>query len=116
MTLPQSIRDIADLIGLPVTMALVRHYGGSVLKVPVGKMASQTRSELIDLLGPGAAELLIKRYSGETIYISRCADAKREDRNRKIIADFDEGKSVLDLSRNYGLSNRSIYTILKLSI
>lgn len=62
--LPPILRDITELIGLPATLALVRHAGGTRLYVPV---RFDPDHPLVKVLGHAAAVALIERHRGEYI-------------------------------------------------
>lgn len=112
--LPRSVREMVAHIGLPATMAIVRVYGGTVLRVPTGAVADGQRLlELTELLGTPATCDLIAAYGGERISIPRCAQALRDIRDRRIIAAYDAGQSVNSLAREHTLTDRQIRTILK---
>lgn len=65
MPLPQSILEMAAVIGLPAALALVKSYGGLELRVPIGRVVEgKVRSDLIALIGPDAADRLILAYGG----------------------------------------------------
>lgn len=112
--LPRSVREMVAHIGLPATMAIVRVYGGTVLRVPTGAVADGQRLlELTELLGTPVTCDLIAAYGGERISIPRCAQALRDIRDRRIIAAYDAGQSVNSLAREHTLTDRQIRTILK---
>lgn len=112
--LPRSVREMVAHIGLPATMAIVRVYGGTVLRVPTGAVADGQRLlELTELLGTPVTCDLIAAYGGERISIPRCAQALRDIRDRRIIAAYDAGQSVNSLAREHTLTDRQIRSILK---
>lgn len=112
--LPKSIRDLVELIGLPATLTLVKAYGGIYLKVPVGVRADgATRARLVGMLGEEAAEKLIRTYGGERVAIARCEAALRDERDRRIIAEYDANTSAATLALREGMTERNIRNILK---
>lgn len=117
MPLPQSILEMAAVIGLPAALALVKSYGGLELRVPIGKAAEgKVKSGLVALLGSVAAERLIRAYGGEKLNIPRCAGALRDQRDREILAAYDAGESPRKLCRTYGMTDRNLRYILKRAI
>jgi hypothetical protein len=116
MSLPQSVRDIVDLVGFPAAMALVKAYGGVCInKVPVhgSGRPGAIRARLIELMGEEAAEKFIKTYSGERFPVARCEAALRDARDTEIIAKYDSGVSGVKLAIEYGMTERNVRTILK---
>lgn len=114
--LPPSIRDLVDLVGFSATMALVKAYGGiHINKVPVhgAREHGAIRARLIELMGEEAALKLIQVYSGERLYIARCEAALRDERDRRIIADYDANTSAAVLALREGMTERNVRNILK---
>lgn len=112
--LPKSVRDIIELIGLAPAMALVQAFPGNIIKVPVGAIEDgKMRTRLIGLMGIEAAEKFIATYGGERLAIPRCVQAIRDERDRRIIDEYDAGKPVSSLALDFGLTERQIRTILK---
>jgi hypothetical protein len=105
--LPTILREMADLIGLPATLTLVRHYGGTRLWVPLTMKPDHV---LARLLGFDTAALLARHY-GDTrqhFDIPRAAEALRALRNRHIRAQKALGKSRRELAREHALTERAI--------
>lgn len=100
--LPQSVREIARLIGLPATLKLVEHYQGVPMWVPVNYDPDHI---LVRLVGHEAAMKLIEEYGGEKPEIARCAAAIRAIRNHRICT---SNKSQRELAIEHGLTVRQI--------
>lgn len=112
--LPQSIRDLVELVGMPATMALVKAYGGIYLKVPTGaREDGAVRARLIGLMGAENADKLIRTYGGERVSIARCDAALRDERDRRIIADYDADVSAATIALREGMTERNVRNILK---
>lgn len=111
--LPKSVRDIVELVGLPAAIALVKAYGGIYLKVPVGRRDGQTRALLIEIMGEEAALKFIAHYGGERISVPRCDAALRDERDRRIIADYDVNISAAAIAQRERLTERQVRNILK---
>lgn len=110
------MQQFIDLVGVGPTLALVRALGGNVIKVPSRERSEgRLRARLIEIMGERAALLFIDRYAAETLAIARCAAAARDERDRRIIADYDAGQRVAMLAGKYILTERQIRTILKRS-
>ncbi len=87
--LPESIQNIARLIGHGKAMALVREMGGNEFRFSM-QPTGDKYDYLAEVVGEGAARTLHSQYRGELLYIPVCADALRADRNRLIIARYEE--------------------------
>lgn len=109
--LPPSLGRIAEVAGRQGAMALVERHGGSYLKVPKHFRAGHPLSLL---LGAEAATKLFHHFGGTRLYIAKLADPVRVRRNDEIIRSYEAGRSVARLAREYGLSERRIWEILKM--
>src|SRR5690606_10565184 len=90
--LPESVQQIAALIGFPATELLVQKLGGVMF--PVGKglrSAGQRRIAMLQqILTPEQLESLMQNFSGDMLYIPRCDAAWREWRNRCFLSEIDQ--------------------------
>lgn len=112
--LPESVRQLVEVLGIGPAMALVRAYGGTTVYVPARDRADgETARTLARIIGESLAGELINRYSGERLYVPRCADALRDWRAMQIQSAYDRGGRVADIARRHALSERQIWTILK---
>lgn len=89
--LPESVQQIAGLIGFPATEALIRHFGGVPFRIGKGlRGAGERRIALLqDVLTPSQVALLMRHFGGEELYIPRCDKAWRAWRNRCFLAELD---------------------------
>lgn len=120
--LPESVQQIADLIGYPATARLLDVLGGTTFPVGKGLRAmGATRAALLkQTVGEDNAALLVKNFGGEVLYLPRCDRALRELRNRSFLDEFnqlrDNGISSLmamtQLCPKYGFSDRFAWGIL----
>ena len=113
--LPQSIRNMIDVIGANAALALVRAYAGQIIKIPVGDTDGAMRTRLIGIMGLDAACAFIKHYGGERMAVPRCLKALLAERNAVIIKKYDGGQSVPSLVSEFNLTERRIYSLLKMS-
>ncbi|ENP0655893.1 Mor transcription activator family protein [Serratia marcescens] len=120
--LPESVLQIAELIGYPATQRLLELFGGTTF--PVGKglraLGATRASMLREAIGADNARLLVKHFGGEVLYLPRCDRALRELRNRSFLQEFtelrDSGVSSLmvmtRLCPKYGFSDRFAWGLL----
>lgn len=121
MALPVVIQEIIRYIGHSHTMELVQAFGGQELRIPKTE-SSDTWAALVEVIGERATRQLVAGMAGgEPIYIALCARAVKADRNRRLIARYDqllrEGHSgrgaVSILVREFApISNRWVETIV----
>lgn len=107
--LPDSLAEIADVVGLEGALKLVEQCGGTRIFIP-RKVGVQ--HQLANLLGFEQARRMSQHFGGETISIVRAAAALRKRRNLEIISRYDGGEGVRVLARAYQLTERHIYAIL----
>ena len=120
--LPESILEIAEIIGYPATLKLVEALGG--VSFPFSKGVSVLGKARVDMLiqavGQEAADKLMAHFGGEDLFIPRCAVAFREARNQRFIAELNDlrstGTSVLMalsmLCPRYGFTDRFAWDLL----
>lgn len=122
--LPDTIRTVAQLIGLPLTLRLVETLGGTTFPVSKNKTRmGQIRFEaLAEVVGVEAAEALTRHFGGDVLSIAKCDVALRELRDRKIRAEFDAMThehsalyAVVLLARKNRITDRHVWRILKQS-
>lgn len=114
MSLPQSVKDIADLLGTAAALALVKAYGGVYVKCPVaGGRDGKTRRDLFAILGEEKANIFIRHYAGERVAVARCHSSLRDARDTEIITKYDSGVSAAKLALEYGMTERNVRNILK---
>ncbi len=123
--LPESVQQMAELIGYPATARLLDKLGGTTF--PIGKglraLGAARAALLRETIGEENAQLLVKHFGGEVLYLPRCDRALRELRNRAFLAEFaqlrDSGISSLmvmtQLCPKYGFSDRFAWGLLSSS-
>lgn len=120
--LPESVQQIAELIGYPATARLLDKLGGTTF--PIGKglraLGAARATLLRETISEENAQLLVKHFGGEVLYLPRCDRALRELRNRSFLAEFaqlrDSGVSSLmvmtQLCPKYGFSDRFAWCLV----
>jgi hypothetical protein len=110
--LPPTISAIRDVIGDADTLALIRAYGGTTIRIPAA--ANAESSPLVDTIGLAQLQRLIDRLGGARYeYIAKCDKALRILRDQEIVRKYLDGVSVNTLALEYKLSDRAIEMILK---
>lgn len=120
-TLPATALDLANLIGLPATLALIDEFGGTDISVPIerhGKAAAFFQ-RIVDVVGEEAAASISKVHGGCRLYIPRCVKTRQVLRDMEIVQAFDAmtletsvNKAVSTLAKRYFLSCRAIENIV----
>jgi len=107
--LPESLRDIADVIGMAATLNLVKAYGGVRLWVPVKLTPDHA---LVHAIGLQAARKLVEYCALEELWIPKAAAALRAVRDQTIRERRADGEQVARLALEYGLTDRRVWEIL----
>lgn len=119
--LPESIRDMVDVIGLPATMQVVELLGGLSIKFPQRGVSLHPEVEMLrPQLGDKVLAQLADCFVGGTIYIPRCEAALRHIRNQRFVDEVaaltEDGLSttaaIMRLCPKYKISDRTAWKIL----
>ena len=112
--LPATAQELVEVIGLNATIDLVRTFPGDDLKIPeVVNGTSRMWEILVETIGAEAATKLVQRYGGTAIYVPVCQRALLVVRNRAIIQRFDSGEDFDVLRREYKMTRRHLFRVLK---
>lgn len=107
--LPKTARMLADVIGLPATLALVDIYGG--LSIWPAKTGAD-RAALGEIIGEEAAQRFVDTFR-EEVTIPKCVSAIRAVMHTELRAEFDrltgEGASARSTVKQLALRYR--YTV-----
>ncbi len=107
-TLPQSLIDIADVIGLPAALNLAHKIGGTRVRVPVKYTPNHS---LARMLGYDCWYNFWHMYQGQWIDLPRNQAYIAAVRNSQIIAQY-EFKTVREIALEHSLTERMIYKIV----
>lgn len=119
--LPESMRQIAEVIGLDGAEKLVRSIGGARFKFGKGRQNTARMNLLHKAVGAADAAKLAAVFGGDELYIPRCTVQLRKVRNRRFRAAFmaltEGGKTskamaLTELCPQFGLSHRTADKIL----
>lgn len=119
--LPESMQQIAEVIGLDGAEKLVRAVGGARFKFGKGRHNTARMKLLRQAVGKVGADKLAAVFGGDELYIPRCSVQLRKIRNRRFRAAFmaltDGGKTskamaLTELCPQFGLSHRTADKIL----
>jgi len=119
--LPESMQQIAEVIGLDGAERLVRAVGGARFKFGKGRHNTARMKLLRQAVGKAGADKLAAVFGGDELYIPRCSVQLRKIRNRRFRAAFaaltDGGKTskamaLTELCPQFGLSHRTADKIL----
>ncbi len=111
--LPESLREMVDVIGFEAMMKLVDTFGGTRIRVPANPRSLHREHPLSQAIGIKAAHQLCEVYAGAEITIPLVAAGMRALRNREIVhLHTEEGWPAHRIARKYRLHEMTIYTIL----
>lgn len=120
--LPDSVREMADLIGLDKAMLVVAQLGGRTIDVPkgAGPPGRDAVRRLAELIGLDAALELTRQYGGSRgLYIPTCDAAKGlvldwriKMRYEQLSQSLSTRRAVAELCTEFGTSDRHIWRAL----
>ena len=119
--LPESMRQIAGVIGLDGAERLVRAIGGARFKFGKGRQNTARMKLLHKAVGAADAAKLAAVFGGDELYIPRCSAQLRLVRNRRFRAAFtaltnggktSKAMALTELCPQFGLSHRTADKIL----
>lgn len=106
--LPPQMRGLVRVIGLEETYKLLRHRGGT--RVRIGSDPDSARS-LKAVISQDALEKLTAIYPGQRIELPKIDKMLLAIRNHAIRAERAEGTSIDQLALQWGLSRRQVINI-----
>jgi hypothetical protein len=110
--LPASLEEVVEAIGEAATIKLVESFGGTTKRLPA-KRNCVAGNELAKVIGVEALRQLVNKLGGARyVYLPRCVDGLRKQRDQQIV-ERSKTEPVEKLARDYNLSDRQIWTILK---
>jgi len=117
-SLPESVQQIADVIGRDAALRLVnrlpRSYAGrrqsGIPMLYVPRLLSPDHS-LVQLIGFPAAQKLVRAFGGEILYPAACIDVVRHARNREIVRLLNDGWDERVIAYTFGMTVRQLKNI-----
>ncbi len=118
--LPNSVRVIAEVIGLESTMNLLNQLPVTVspgqrkrhvLMLYVPKRLSPEH-ELVRMIGYRDATKLVRAFGGEILYPANCRNVFRRIRDESVIRAVNLGARVEIVAELYGMTVRNVRSIL----
>ncbi len=107
-------------------LALMRHMGGCTVRIPrlwppYGQKAEEAQHPLREILSIAQMQAVVQHFGGTDVYIPKGARYLAQARNASIIQGFTKAtragasssQVVRNLAKEYGLSDRRVWGILK---
>lgn len=122
--LTDNMRQMVGVIGIDNTLSIMKLYGGQSIEMVTGMTNSVIKRQITHTIGKDAADLLIRYFSGEIVYIQLIsaieAKISRSKRNERIGIRFNDlitenpsyNNAVRILAGEFSLSDRQIYKII----
>jgi hypothetical protein len=104
------LRQIADELGEEMARMLIGGFGGTRLYIP---LRPHDASPIVRTLGGDAARALGRRFGGEAVDVP--LHKMRADRRRDraaILKLREDGRSIAEIARGIGCSERHVYYVL----
>ncbi|MEX0271194.1 Mor transcription activator family protein [Leptolyngbyaceae cyanobacterium UHCC 1019] len=106
--MPQTFREVADVIGLQAAFALVGLCGGYALYVP---KSIPPHHLLYQVLGEELAVKFAFHFGGDTLYLIKGDKLGRAERDKKIVARRQQAK-IREIAEEFKLTERMVWRIL----
>lgn len=115
--LPDSVAQLATVIGWLAALALVEAFPGQTLVI--GPRSSETMAKVEAAVGAAATQTLADTYSGAPLYVPACAGLARAERNRRIRAEvralertMSTRRAVTQTARKWHCTERTVWRAL----
>ncbi len=92
-----------------------KHFGGchfAFTKNASGPGAA-SYAYLAKVVGENEAKSMRKFFCGESVYIPKLTQHYLQERNKRLVLTYNSDKSIRELMRDFGLSDRRIWETLK---
>jgi Mor family transcriptional regulator len=103
--LPESLRRLAELVGMPAALALVEGWGGIDVYVPKPENLDATHP-LARAMGLAAARKLAAEYPGEALEIPLARGIAHAARLADVARRTAAGESEAQIARSYRVTKR----------
>ncbi|MGO2143929.1 MAG: hypothetical protein ACTH4K_10335 [Serratia bockelmannii] len=122
--LPESVRQMAEVVGWEATASLIARFGGSCFPVPRGRShhGDKRLLLLLEVLTPAQMQRFMHTFGGESSFIiPKCDHARREWRNRLFVRDLQAALTAGESRRmalsylcpRYGIGNTIAWKIIR---
>lgn len=108
-TLPESLRDIAEIIGLPKALGLAERLGGTRIRVPV---KYRDDHYIVPIIGHKAWSKFWYEFQGQHMDLPRNAAYLRSLRNQQICVEYYGKYTAGKIALRYQITERSVYKIV----
>lgn len=117
--LPESVRQVAEVIGETAALELVKRWPrqavrGDVPFRPVMYVPSRLTPDhrLVAIIGWMLAERLVKAFGGDIIFLAMCANIVRNDRDQAIAEAVARNATPAAIAARFGMSERQVRRII----
>lgn len=112
-----TVNHLMRLIGEAAAMRLMdgKNLGGGRFRFPKTEcgMGAQSFAYLAEIVGIDKAKILCHHFGGDDFYIPKMTQWHIHERDRRIVRAYDSGTGIRELVREFELSDRHIWRILK---
>ena len=110
--LPETAQVIADVIGRDATLKLASKVSNRNLYIP---KRTDEHHWISRAIGYAKAYALTQEFGGLLMSLATCEHYFTRERNAKVRADYQSGKSTLELALIYDLTQRRVQQIVEKS-
>lgn len=112
-----TINLLVRLIGEGAAMRIMdgKNLGGARFRFPKSEcgLGAQAFAYLAEIVGMDKAKILCQHFGGDDIYIPKMTHFHIQEQHRRIVRAYNGGASIRELVREFELSDRHIWRVLK---
>ncbi|MFC0349708.1 Mor transcription activator family protein [Undibacterium danionis] len=112
-----TVQLLIRLIGEGAAMRMMdpKALGGARYAFPKKEtgLGAQSYAYLVDVVGTENAKRLCEHFDGDDVYIPKMTEHYRHQRNVRIVNAYNNGTSIRELVRDFEISDRRVWEILK---
>lgn len=109
-SLPETMQELERVLGSFPALRLMAVHGGGTISIPV---TLNPKHRLAEIVGLDAMTDLVAHFGGELLYIPKPDKRALYLRNQIIIQRYNEAEPVKKIAKDYKLTERQVWRILK---
>lgn len=117
MQADSTVQLLIRLVGEKAAVRLmdVKKLGGRRFRFPKSetRLGAQSFAYLAEIVGMDKAQVLCRHFGGDDVYIPKMTQMHILTQHRRIVTAYNNGTSINELVREFGLSDRHIWRVLK---
>lgn len=109
--LPDSIKELLDVVSVEAVIVLIERYGGTRVSVPKTALADHPLTALLGM--DDFSKLCVYCQGTNSLDIPRCTSARTALRDSQLLKDSRAGLGLAELARKYEIGERGVSKALR---